>query len=132
MSSTNSFGTSTQCTLAGESVDIFSLSKLELTFPNVATLPYSLKILLENLLRHEDARFVHTKDIEALAAWKPGAQLQKAAFSGAKGEAAEFNQQAFMDACDRLNQEIEVRAQNLYAAEEDFELLIRTRRERAN
>ena len=46
-------------------------------FPNVATLPYSLKILLENLLRHEDARFVQTKDIEALAAWKPGAQLQK-------------------------------------------------------
>ena len=77
MSSTNSFGTSTQCTLAGESVEIFSLSKLEQAFPNVATLPYSLKILLENLLRHEDARFVQTKDIEALAAWKPGAQLQK-------------------------------------------------------
>ena len=68
MSSTNSFGTSTQCTLAGESVEIFSLSKLEQAFPNVATLPYSLKILLENLLRHEDARFVQTKDIEALAA----------------------------------------------------------------
>ena len=77
MSSANSFGTSTQCTLAGESVEIFSLSKLEQVFPNVATLPYSLKILLENLLRHEDARFVQTKDIEALAGWKPGAQLQK-------------------------------------------------------
>jgi aconitate hydratase len=77
MSSTNSFGTTTQCTLAGEPVDIFSLSKLEQTFPNVATLPYSLKILLENLLRHEDARYVHAKDIEALAGWKPGAQLQK-------------------------------------------------------
>ena len=77
MSSTNSFGTSTQCTLAGESVEIFSLNKLDQAFPNVATLPYSLKILLENLLRHEDARFVHSKDIEALAAWKPGTQLQK-------------------------------------------------------
>jgi aconitate hydratase len=77
MSSTNSFGTSTQCTLAGESVEIFSLSKLERTFSNVAALPYSLKILLENLLRHEDERFVYTKDIESLAAWKPGAQLQK-------------------------------------------------------
>jgi len=77
MSSTNSFGTSTQSILAGESVEIFSLMKLEQVFPNVATLPYSLKILLENLLRHEDARFVHTKDIEALAGWKPGAQLQK-------------------------------------------------------
>src|SRR6187402_561307 len=77
MSSTNSFGTCTQSTLAGESVEIFSLSKLEQVFPNVATLPYSLKILLENLLRHEDARFVQTRDIEALAGWKPGAQLQK-------------------------------------------------------
>ena len=77
MSSTNSFGTSTQCTLAGEPVEIFSLNKLEQAFPNVSRLPYSLKILLENLLRHEDARFVQPKDIEALAGWKPGAQLQK-------------------------------------------------------
>ncbi len=77
MSTTNSFGTCTQCTLASEPVEIFSLNKLEQAFPNVARLPYSLKILLENLLRHEDARFVHPKDIEALASWKPGAQLQK-------------------------------------------------------
>jgi aconitate hydratase len=77
MSSTNSFGTCTQCTLASEPVEIFSLNKLEQSFPNVPRLPYSLKILLENLLRHEDGRFVHLKDIEALASWKPGAQLQK-------------------------------------------------------
>src|SRR5687767_4894105 len=77
MSSTNSFGTCTQCTLASESVEIFSLNKLAQTFPNVSRLPYSLKILLENLLRHEDARFVHTKDIEVLAGWRPGTQLQK-------------------------------------------------------
>ena len=77
MSSENSFGTCTQSTLASESVEIFSLNKLEQAFPGVASLPYSLKILLENLLRHEDARFVHSKDIEVLAAWKPGAQLQK-------------------------------------------------------
>ena len=77
MSSTNSFGTRTSSTLAGESVELFSLSKLEQRFPNVATLPYSLKILLENLLRHEDGRFVHADDIDVLASWKPGAQLQK-------------------------------------------------------
>src|ERR687890_280953 len=69
MSSTNSFGTCTQCTLASESIEIFSLSKLEASFPNVARLPYSLKILLENLLRHEDGRFVKAADIEALAKW---------------------------------------------------------------
>jgi aconitate hydratase len=77
MSSTNSFGTRTERTLAGEPVEIFSLDKLEQAFPDVPRLPYSLKILLENLLRHEDSRFVHSKDIEALASWKPGAQLQK-------------------------------------------------------
>jgi aconitate hydratase len=77
MSSTNSFETRTECTLASEPVEIFSLNKLEQAFPNVSRLPYSLKILLENLLRHEDARFVQPKDIEALAGWKPGAQLQK-------------------------------------------------------
>ncbi len=77
MSGANSFNTRTQCTLAGEAVEIFALNQLERTFPDVARLPYSLKILLENLLRHEDARFVHPRDIEALAGWKPGALLQK-------------------------------------------------------
>jgi len=76
--SANSFRTRTDISLAGESVEIFSLKALERAgFAGVATLPYSLKILLENLLRHEDERFVHPKDIEALAGWKPGAQLEK-------------------------------------------------------
>src|SRR5687767_9546865 len=77
MSTKNSFGTRTDCTLGSESVEIFSLTKLERSFPNVATLPYSLKILLENLLRHEDGRFVDAAAIEVLAGWKPGAHLQK-------------------------------------------------------
>jgi aconitate hydratase len=77
MSRTNSFGACTQSTLAGESVEIFSLTKLQSVFPGVARFPYSLKILLENLLRHEDAKFVHPRDIEALAGWKPGAQIDK-------------------------------------------------------
>ena len=77
MSSANSFSTLTQATLGGETVEIFALNQLERTFPGVAKLPYSLKILLENLLRHEDARFVHSEDIEALAGWKPRALLQK-------------------------------------------------------
>src|SRR5215213_4305230 len=77
MDSTNSFGARTEATLASEPVEIFSLNKLEPAFPNVSRLPYSLKILLENLLRHEDERFVHAKDIEALATWKPGAATTK-------------------------------------------------------
>jgi aconitate hydratase len=42
-------------------------------FPAVARLPYSLKILLENLLRREDGRSVTADDIQALAAWDPTA-----------------------------------------------------------
>ena len=75
--SANSFSTRIEAPLAGEPVEIFSLTTLERSFPNVARMPYSLKILLENLLRHEDGRFVHPRDIEALAGWKPGDQLQK-------------------------------------------------------
>src|SRR3954470_7121047 len=76
--SADSFHTRTDAILAGESIEIFSLSALQgAGFPGVATLPYSLKVLLENLLRHEDERFVHPKDIEALAGWKARAQLTK-------------------------------------------------------
>jgi aconitate hydratase len=77
MRSTNSFGVSTASALAGESVEIFSLSTLERDYPGVSKLPYSLKILLENLLRNEDGRYVRSSDIDVLARWKPGEQLQK-------------------------------------------------------
>ena len=49
---------------------IYSLPALAAAgFPEIARLPYSLKILLENLLRNEDGRFVKAADIEALAKW---------------------------------------------------------------
>jgi aconitate hydratase len=64
--------------LAGEKTDVFSLAALERAgHPGIARLPYSLKVLLENLLRHEDAKFVHPQDIDALASWTPHAQMQK-------------------------------------------------------
>src|SRR5665213_2183514 len=44
---------------------------------DLATLPYSLKILLENLLRFEDGRSVRRDDIEALASWRPGTPSSK-------------------------------------------------------
>src|SRR5262249_1108603 len=40
---------------------------------HVSQLPFSLRILLENLLRQEDGRFVRTADIEALSEWQPNA-----------------------------------------------------------
>ena len=57
----------------GGHVDLFSLRSLEASgHPGVARLPYSLKILLENMLRREDGRAVTAADIEALARWTPG------------------------------------------------------------
>src|SRR5262245_22895519 len=72
--SLNSFSTRTTATAGGATFDFYSLPLLERAgFPNVARLPFSLKILLENLLRREDNAFVHADDIRALASWRPGA-----------------------------------------------------------
>jgi aconitate hydratase A / 2-methylisocitrate dehydratase len=78
MGSNNSFDTRSPLTVGGETLQIFSLPKLERAgFPSLARLPYSLKILLENLLRREDARFVDPDDIQALAGWDVTSKLQK-------------------------------------------------------
>jgi aconitate hydratase len=70
MSTVNSFGTRTALAVGGRTYQIYSLSVLERAgFAGIARLPYSLKILLENLLRHEDGRFVKAADVEALARW---------------------------------------------------------------
>jgi aconitate hydratase len=78
MSSANSFGTRTLLSVGGRSVQIHSLPRLSAAgFPEMARLPFSLKILLENLLRHEDGRFVKASDIEALAQWDVKRTAQK-------------------------------------------------------
>src|SRR5438093_8399189 len=70
MSTVNTFATRTTVQVDGRGVQIYSLPALEAAgFPEIARLPYSLKILLENLLRHEDGRLVKARDIEALARW---------------------------------------------------------------
>jgi aconitate hydratase A / 2-methylisocitrate dehydratase len=79
MSSLNSFNTRTALSVGARTVQIFSLPKLAAGgFAEIARLPYSLKILLENLLRCEDGHYVKAKDIEALARWdvKSGAQKE--------------------------------------------------------
>jgi aconitate hydratase len=74
----NTFNTRTPLAVGGRSVQMFSLPLLEASgFSGVRRLPYSLKILLENLLRHEDGRFVKAGDIEALAKWDVKAGAQK-------------------------------------------------------
>ena len=68
MSTVNSFSTRTSIEVNGRAVQIYSLKALESAgFPEIARLPYSMKILLENLLRHEDGRFVKAHDVEACA-----------------------------------------------------------------
>ncbi len=66
---TNSFGTRDRLTVDGTSYVIHRLDRIE----GAQRLPYSLKVLLENLLRNEDGRLVTSQQIEALAGWKPQA-----------------------------------------------------------
>src|SRR3989441_822186 len=68
--SANSFGGRSTLKAGGRSYEIFQLEALERRGLPVARLPYSLKILLENLLRLEDGRVVRPEDIEKLARWE--------------------------------------------------------------
>lgn len=70
--SKNSFGTCDTLTVGKQSYEVYRLEALERRgIGHLGQLPFSIRILLENLLRQEDGRFVHAKDIEALAEWQP-------------------------------------------------------------
>ena len=68
-SSLNSFGSKSTLDVKGRSLTYYSLQAEALKALGVERLPYSIKVLLENLLRHEDGNKVTNKDIEALARW---------------------------------------------------------------
>jgi len=81
----NSFGTRDKLNVGAQSFEIHRLEKLEKHGINtLAKLPFSLRILLENLLRCEDGRFVHAEDIRFLAAWVPNAAQKEIAFMPAR------------------------------------------------
>ena len=68
----NSFGSRATLDVDGKKFEIFRLDALERAgVGQISRLPFSLKVLLENLLRNEDGRFVRPEDIEALAQWGP-------------------------------------------------------------
>jgi aconitate hydratase len=70
--SKNSFGARSALRAGADTFDIYRLDALERAdIGNVSRLPFSLKVLLENLVRHEDERFVFAADIRALAGWDP-------------------------------------------------------------
>src|SRR4051812_555615 len=69
----NSFGARGTLEVGGTSYEVHRLSALQDDY-DVERLPYSLKILLENLVRHEDGVAVDAADVEALARWDPDAE----------------------------------------------------------
>ena len=73
-----------RCASGTRSYEIYRLDALQSKF-DVARLPFSLKILLENLLRNEDGEAIRAADIEALASWDANAEpSEEIAFTPAR------------------------------------------------
>ncbi|WP_297009445.1 hypothetical protein, partial [uncultured Corynebacterium sp.] len=68
--SKNSFGAKGTLEVGDRTYDIFRLSAV----PGLEKLPYSLKVLAENLLRNEDGANITREHIEAIANWDPAAE----------------------------------------------------------
>ncbi|MGI8411956.1 MAG: aconitate hydratase [Solirubrobacteraceae bacterium] len=82
--STNSFDARGTFTVGERAYEIFRLDALPARF-DVARLPFSLKILLENLLRNENGESIRAADIEALATWNASEEpSQEIAFTPAR------------------------------------------------
>jgi aconitate hydratase len=74
----DSFQTRTDLAVAGKTYRYFSLPKLAAALgKDLSKLPFSLRVLLENLLRNEDGKAVVKRDIEAVANWDPTAEPQQ-------------------------------------------------------
>jgi aconitate hydratase len=71
--SSDSFGARTELDVDGRTYEIHRLDALEPKF-DIARLPYSIKVLLENVLRLEDGVSVTTADVEAIASWDAEAE----------------------------------------------------------
>jgi len=85
LSTANSFGTRDTLNVGAQSFEIHRLEALEKQhITSLEKLPFSLRILLENLLRCEDGRFVRADDIRALATWTPGVAQKEIAFMPAR------------------------------------------------
>ena len=69
----NSFDARASLNVDGKEYEIFQLTKVA----GAERLPFSMKILLENLLRHEDGKTVDKNDIEAILQWDPSADPSK-------------------------------------------------------
>jgi aconitate hydratase len=84
MAQSNSFGAASTLTVGGSQYRYYALEALEKRGANISRIPYSIKILLENLLRTENGATVKASDIDYVAHWKIGAQAQEINFSPAR------------------------------------------------
>jgi len=73
MTHPDSFGARSTLSLGGASHEIFRLDALQSRY-DVARLPYTLRVLLENVLRREDGATVTEADVEAVATWSATAE----------------------------------------------------------
>ncbi len=80
--SKNSFGSQATLKVGADSYAMYRLDAVYRTYPDAAKLPFSLKILLENLLRTEDGVSVDVEDVAAIAKWESTAEpSQEIAFT---------------------------------------------------
>ena len=85
MTSQNSFGAAGKLKAGGQEYEIFRLAALEKAgVAKLSRIPYSIKILLENLLRFEDGTTVKKSDIEYVAKWDPKAPATEINFRPAR------------------------------------------------
>ncbi len=85
MDKSNSFGASSRLDVGGKQYHYYSLESLEKRgLAKIGRIPYSIKILLENLLRCEDGRTVKPSDIEYVAKWQIGTQSKEINFRPAR------------------------------------------------
>jgi len=110
MTSHDSLGTRRTLDVNGKAYDYFSLAEAGKTIGDVSRLPYTLKVLLENLLRYEDGDTVTKADIQALSDWqKEGKISHEIAYRPARvlmqdftGVPAVVDLAAMRDAMERL------------------------------
>ena len=73
MAHPDSFGARSTLAVTGRELEVFRIDALQARY-DVARLPYTLRVLLENVLRREDGVTVTAKDVEAVAGWNAAAE----------------------------------------------------------
>src|SRR5260370_38767812 len=87
----NSFHSKSTLSVGGKEYEIYRLDALDQAGVSTQHLPFSLRILLENLLRTEDGRDVKAEDIRVLAGWNGKTNSGKdIAFTPSRGLMQDF------------------------------------------